>query len=58
MTTSRASAPLEAEPQRQLGELYGEIGRPATQLAWLKKIWPRTWPALNAWRCWKPIHPS
>src|ERR1700682_2658464 len=27
---------LEAEHQRQLDELYGEIGRLTTQLAWLK----------------------
>ncbi len=27
----------EAEHQRQLDELYGEIGRLTTQLAWLKK---------------------
>jgi len=28
---------LESEHQRQLDELYGEIGRLTTQLAWLKK---------------------
>ena len=28
---------LEAEHQRQLDELYGQIGRLTTQLAWLKK---------------------
>lgn len=28
---------LEADHQRQLDELYGEIGRLTTQLAWLKK---------------------
>src|SRR6266852_4864686 len=28
---------LAAEHQRQLDELYGEIGRLTTQLAWLKK---------------------
>jgi putative transposase len=28
---------LEAEHQRQLDELYSEIGRLSTQLAWLKK---------------------
>ena len=28
---------LEVEHQRQLDELYGEIGRLTTQLAWLKK---------------------
>ena len=28
---------LEAEHQRQMDELYGEIGRLTTQLAWLKK---------------------
>ena len=39
---------LETEHQRQLDGLYGEIGRLSTQVAWLKKIWPRAWPALNA----------
>jgi len=28
---------LESEHQRQLDDLYGEIGRLTTQLAWLKK---------------------
>jgi len=28
---------LETEHQRQLDELYGEIGRLTTQVAWLKK---------------------
>ena len=28
---------LESEHQRHLDELYGEIGRLTTQLAWLKK---------------------
>jgi transposase len=28
---------LEADHQRQLDELYGQIGRLTTQLAWLKK---------------------
>lgn len=28
---------LEAEHQRQMDDLYGEIGRLTTQLAWLKK---------------------
>ena len=28
---------LEVEHQRQLDDLYGEIGRLTTQLAWLKK---------------------
>jgi transposase-like protein len=34
---SRDTRALEAEHQRQLDELYGEIGRLTTQLAWLKK---------------------
>lgn len=29
--------------QQQLEELYAQIGRLSTQVAWLKKIWPRTW---------------
>ena len=50
---------LESEHQRQLDELYGEIGRLTTQVAWLKKkIWPRTWPALSAWRCWNANIPT
>ena len=28
---------LEAEHQRQMDDLYGQIGRLTTQLAWLKK---------------------
>jgi putative transposase len=28
---------MEAEHERKLGELYAEIGRLTTQLAWLKK---------------------
>jgi len=34
---SRDTRALEAEHQRQVDELYGEIGRLTTQLAWLKK---------------------
>jgi transposase len=57
---------LEAEHQRRLDELYGEIGRLTTQLAWLNIIWPRTlrqaqgrlWPALSAGRCWSVTNPS
>ena len=33
----REKRALEGEHQRQLDELYGEIGRLTTQLAWLKK---------------------
>jgi putative transposase len=31
----------EAAHERQLEELYAEIGRLTTQVNWLKKIWPR-----------------
>jgi putative transposase len=34
-------AKLRAAPEQQLDELYGQIGRLTTQLAWVKKIWPR-----------------
>jgi transposase-like protein len=33
----KAKRALEAEHQRQLDELYSEIGRLTTQLTWLKK---------------------
>ena len=33
----QAKRVLETEGQRQLDELYGEIGRLTTQVAWLKK---------------------
>ena len=31
----------EAEHERQLNQLYAEIGRLSAQLSWLKKIWPQ-----------------
>jgi putative transposase len=43
----RATRLLEAAHERELQELYAEIGRLTTQLAWLRpslawhKIWPR-----------------
>ena len=49
---------LETDHQRQLDELYAEIGRLTTQVAWLKKIRPRTWPALNGWPCWNGMIPT
>lgn len=30
-----------ASYEQQLDELYGQIGRLTTQLAWIKRIWPR-----------------
>ena len=33
----------EAEHERQLNQLYAEIGRLSAQLSWLKKIWPQPW---------------
>jgi transposase-like protein len=33
----KAQRAVEAEHERKLGELYAEIGRLTTQLAWLKK---------------------
>ena len=32
----------EAEHERQLNQLYAEIGRLSAQLSWLKKIWPQS----------------
>jgi transposase-like protein len=37
----RATRRLEAAHERELQDLYAEIGRLTTQLGWLKKIWPR-----------------
>jgi transposase len=39
-----------AEHERQVTELYAEIGRLTTELTWLKKSWPPC-PGLNGWRC-------
>jgi len=40
----------EAAHERQLKELYAEIGRLTTQISWLKKIWPRLFRELSVWR--------
>ncbi len=32
---------LRAAHEQQVQELYAQIGRLTTQVAWLKKIWPR-----------------
>src|SRR5450759_417508 len=40
---------VKADYERQVQELYGEIGRLTTQLGWLKKIWSRPGVALNEW---------
>jgi len=37
----KAERDKEAEHERQMKELYAEIGRLSTQVTWLKKIWPR-----------------
>lgn len=42
---------LKAEHERQLKELYAEMGKLTTQLAWLKKIWHRTSCGVSGWRC-------
>jgi putative transposase len=36
--------------EKQLQELYAQIGRLSTQMAWLKKIWPRTSVETSGWR--------
>jgi len=38
----KAIRDLETTHERELDELYTEIGRLTTQLAWLKKRWHRT----------------
>ena len=38
----KAIRDLESTHERELDELYTEIGRLTTQLAWLKKRWHRT----------------
>jgi len=39
---SPQAARLAAAQAREREELFAQIGRLTTQLAWLKKIWPRT----------------
>jgi transposase len=39
---------LKAMHERQLQELYAEIGRLKTQLTWLKKIWHRSYREVTA----------
>jgi putative transposase len=38
----KAEKAQQAAHEQQLHALYAEIGRLSTQLAWLKKNWPRT----------------
>src|SRR4030095_13591577 len=40
--------------EQQVNQLYAEIGRLTTQVAWLKKIWPRPFRGLCAWRWSSP----
>ena len=40
----------QAAHERQLEELYAEISRLTTRVNWLKKIWPRLFRGVNAWR--------
>ena len=40
----------QAAHERQLEELYAEIGRLTTRVNWLKKIWPRLFRGVSAWR--------
>ena len=35
-------AAARAAHEKQLNELYSQIGRLTTQVAWLKTMWPRT----------------
>jgi len=45
-----AAKTAQAGHEKQLDELYAEIGRLSTQLAWLKKIWHQPSAELSAWR--------
>ena len=47
----RAQANQQAH-DKQLEELYAQIGRLTTQIAWLKKIWPQPSVEKSAWLCW------
>ena len=38
-----------ADHEQHIHDLYAEIGKLTTQVAWLKKIWPRP-QGLSAWR--------
>ena len=40
----------QAAHERQLEELYAEISRLTTRVNWLKKIWPRLFRGVSAWR--------
>ena len=40
----------QTDHERQLEELYAEIGRLTTQVNWLKKIWPRPFREVSVWR--------
>ena len=46
-TESTEAARAAAAQERKQEELYAEIGRLTTQVAWLKKIWSRTSRALS-----------
>jgi len=46
----RSERERQAEHERQLNELYTEIGRLTTELAWLRKIWPQRSVGGSAWR--------
>jgi hypothetical protein len=37
------TADLKAAHEKEVTDLYAEIGRLTTQLAWLKIMWPRPW---------------
>jgi len=43
-------AQQQAEHERRLEQLYAEIGRLTTQLAWLKKSWYRPAPGVSGGR--------
>ncbi len=47
-----ATIDLKATHEQQVTDLDAEIGRLTTQVAWLKKIWPRACLGRSAWRWW------
>jgi len=49
---SDSVATLKASHDQQVTDLYAEIGRLTTQVAWLKKIWPRPSLGRSGWRWW------
>lgn len=48
----------QAAHEQQVEELYAQIGKLTTQVAWLKKIWFRPIADRNAWLWWSATVPS